>query len=471
MRIMPTRGMVLLGFCWRSPAKQSQLKNMRRSLCVSFQLCLRRFFTAGTGLLLVSAPALSAAIIGTNLPAQPLTAERIAALPHDQQSAWKDYLERSTRRWKTDHNVFQAEMRKHGIKQPTVPPLGRSVRSIPMKQPDAWYAESEAKRIADIILSFQTPAGGWSKNLNLTNHQRAPGEYFAPDNDTRYLSKDDFDLHGDAHWNYVGTFDNEATTTEMRFLAKVIKAVGPSASSAYRRAFLHGLDYIFDAQYPNGGWPQVWPLQGSYHDAVTLNDDAMLNVMTLLSDVSGTNSGFAFVPKKYRTRAAASLKRGIACTLAAQIVVAGHRTVWCQQHDALTLQPTSARDYEMPSQVSNESANLMRFLMDQPHPGPDMIAAINSASVWFEKTKINDVDYRFDRDQGRQLISAPGNGPIWARFYEIGTDRPIFGDRDKSIHDDVNEISKERRNGYSWYNNSPLRALEQYADWKKLHGQ
>jgi hypothetical protein len=40
---------------------------------------------------------LSAAIIGTNSPAQPLTRERIATLPAAQQSAWREYLEHSER--------------------------------------------------------------------------------------------------------------------------------------------------------------------------------------------------------------------------------------------------------------------------------------------------------------------------------------------------------------------------------------
>jgi PelA/Pel-15E family pectate lyase len=33
--------------------------------------------------------------------------------------------------------------------------------------------------------------------------------------------------------------------------------------------------YLLAAQFPNGGWPQVWPLEGGYHDAVTFNDNAV----------------------------------------------------------------------------------------------------------------------------------------------------------------------------------------------------
>ena len=75
------------------------------------------------------------------------------------------------------------------------------------------------------------------------------------------------------------------------------------------------------------------------------------------------------------------------------------------------------------------------------------------------------------RAQARVLPPAPGADPIWARYYELKTDRPLFGDRDKSIHDDLNEISAERRNGYSWFNNAPQRALDRYATWAKIHPQ
>jgi PelA/Pel-15E family pectate lyase len=426
---------------------------------------------AGFGLFLVSAPVLPAAVIGTNSPVQPLTAERIAALPRSQQSAWKDYLKRSNRQAQTDANFLPAEMRRHGFRQLTLPPASHSARSIPLHHPDAWYGGPEARRIADIVVSFQTPAGGWSKNLDMSQHPRAPGESFTINNRSRFLGQADFDLTSDGRGDYVGTFDNDATTTQLRFLAKVITAAGPDKVAAYRKTFLRGLDYIFAAQYPNGGWPQVWPLQGGYHDAITYNDNAMLNVLALLRDVSVTNREFAFVPKKYRARAAAGLQPGLACVLATQIRVDDHRTVWCQQHDPLTLQPVSARNFEMPAQAGGESANLVLFLMDQSAPAPEIIAAVHDAAAWFEKTKITDMAYTSGEADGRRLVPAPGNGPLWARYYEIGTDRPVFGDRDKSIHDNVNEISEERRNGYSWYNDTPKRMLERYADWKKLHAR
>jgi PelA/Pel-15E family pectate lyase len=410
---------------------------------------------------------LSAAIIGTNPPALPLTFDRVATLPPDQQPAWKKYLEQSGLQLQADKNFLHAEMREHGIKESIAPPAGKSVKSIPLEKEGDWYSGDEARRIANIIVSFQTPAGGWSKNLDMTKHLRAPGESFASDNNSRFLGTNDFDSASDANWDYVGTFDNDATITELIFLEKIIASSGTNSSASYRASFLRGLDYIFVAQYPNGGWPQVWPLQGGYHDTITFNDDAMANILNLFLDISNGTNEFAFVPDNTRAVVAASLKRGIVCVLATQIITDGHRTIWCQQNDALTLQPASARNYEMPSQASGESAKIMQFLMELPNPDSNIVAAVDAASAWFQKTEMHDVAWKPANNDGRHLISAPGNGPVWARYYEIRSDRPIFGDRDKTIHDNVDEISRERRDGYSWFNDDAKRMLEHYANWKK----
>jgi PelA/Pel-15E family pectate lyase len=428
---------------------------------------------AGIILVLNTGPAFkaSAAIVGTNVPAQPLTAKRIAALPPRQQAPWREYLERSQRQMKADQAAFQSELRKLGLRVPIMPPEGRSAESVPLNKPAAWYGQAEGQRIAGIVVSFQTPAGGWSKNLDMSQHPREPGERFAVGNGSRYLGPQDFDIPHDTNWNYVGTFDNDATTTQLHFLAKAIAASDADAGKTFRAAFMRGLEYVFAAQYPNGGWPQVWPLQGGYHDAITFNDDAMLSVMELLRDAAAGKGEFSFVPPQSRALAAASLSRGLQCVLAAQIVVNGRRTVWCQQHDPLTLQPASARNYEFPSAVSSESAGLVLFLMDLPEPGREEIAAVRAAAAWFERTRLCDRAVERDPAAGRRLVTAPGAPPLWARFYEIGTDRPVFGDRDKTIHDSMEEISVERRRGYGWYRSDGTRVLDKYPEWSRTHAR
>jgi PelA/Pel-15E family pectate lyase len=283
-----------------------------------------------------------------------------------------------------------------------------------------------------------------------------------------HLGPGDFDAPRDAAWNYVGTLDNDATTTELRFLAKVCAASPAKDGEAYRASILRGLEYLFAAQFPNGGWPQVWPLEGGYHDAITFNDGAVTGALELLQEVADGSGGFAFVPESVRARAGASVARGVECILATQTVARGQRTVWAQQHDALSLLPVAGRNYEPAAQCGSESAALILFLMRMPRPSPAVVEAVHAAVAWFRKTAIYGKAFQRGAD-GRRLVAAAEAGPIWARFYEIGTDRPVFGDRDKSIHDDVNELSAERRNGYSWYHASPLEALERYTEWSVGH--
>ncbi len=410
---------------------------------------------------------LAASVIGTNPPAQPVTKLNIEQLPAQEQGAWLAYLERSQRVRQRDKDVFQAELKGSGLAKPLEPPHSDSARSIPLDRSATWYASAEAQHIADVIVSFQTPAGGWGKNMDMTGEVRRPGEKYAPNNLSRYLAPGDFDTPLEPDWNYVGTIDNDATTTELQYLAKVITAVGVGRGRRYQDSFERGVHYLLDAQYPNGGWPQVWPLEGTYHDAITYNDDAMVETMEVMHDTAEGQAPFSFVPRPLRALAAASFSRGIRCILATQIRSGGMLTVWPQQDAPLTLMPESGRNFEPPAASASESADVLLLLMnDLPHPSRTEQRSIRDAAAWFKKTAIYGQAWK-RTPEGRDIVPDPGAGPLWARYYQIGTDRPIFADRDKTIHDQVAELSKERRNGYAWYSSSSQKALDRYEVWSK----
>ncbi|HEX4065438.1 MAG TPA: pectate lyase [Acidobacteriaceae bacterium] len=421
---------------------------------------------AGMALAVVAAGA-GGAVIGTNTPAQSLTRERIEPLPVRERGAWLEYLQRSERQRRADQDFFAAELKRSGLPAPIEPPHGFSARSIPLDREAAWYSSAEARHIADVIVSFQTPAGGWGKNLDMSGEARRAGERFGPNNLSRFLEPGDYDTPRDPDWNYIGTIDNDATTTQLRFLAKAAGAPGAKDGSAYAASFKRGILYLLQAQFPNGGWPQVWPLEGGYHDAITYNDDAMTQVVDLLWHTAEGRDEYGFVPQALRKKARASFERGIRCILATQIRDRGVLTVWPQQDDPLTMQPESARNFEPPAECASESAAILLLLMDDlPRATMAERTSIDSAVAWLRKTAIYGEAWTRTPD-GRELVATSGGGPLWARFYEIGTERPIFVDRDKTIHDRVSELSRERRNGYAWYSAEPQAALDRFAEWKQ----
>lgn len=394
----------------------------------------------------------SAAVIGHMTPAEPVTEARIATLPAAQQAAWQAYLARSQSLADTDHGTLAAE-RRDGANPPDIKETRGGTSSMPLARDAAWYGTAQARHVADVIVSFQTPAGGWGKNVDRSGALRAKGQSWVI-----------------SEGGYVGTIDNDATTTEMRFLARTQARAPGQEGEAWRAAFLKGVRYLLDAQYPNGGFPQVYPLEGGYHDAITFNDDAMAEVVHLLASVAGRQGDYAFVPAAIAGQAQASVDRALHLILATQVRVQGRLTAWGQQYDALTAEPAGARNFEPIALSAAESANLMVLLMELPDPTPDQAAAVYAGASWLRQAALRDINWTApSKETGRQRVAHPGAGPIWARYYDIATMRPIFGDRDRSIHDDVNEISLERRNGYAWYGTAPAQALARFAAWAPQH--
>ncbi len=65
------------------------------------------------------------------------------------------------------------------------------------------------------------------------------------------------------------------------------------------------------------------------------------------------------------------------------------------------------------------------------------------------------------------IVKDPNAPPLWARFYEIGTNLPIFSDRDGVPKRDLADIGYERRNGYAWLGDWPSSLIaEEYPRWK-----
>jgi PelA/Pel-15E family pectate lyase len=316
-----------------------------------------------------------------------------------------------------------------------------------LNKSDAWFAGEEAKRIAANILSYQSDAGGWPKNLD-TSAALCRG-------DRKELKP---------------TFDNGATTDELRFLARMVKA---TKDDRCRAAVTKGIEYILKAQYRNGGWPQFYPPPRSYHRHITFNDDAMVRLLQFLRETY-TSDRFDFIGAYQRAAAREAFQRGIDCILKCQIKVDGKLTAWCAQHDENDLRPRSGRSFELVSLSGAESVGIVRLLMSLENPSSEVVAAVEGAAVWFESAKLKGIRVVLEKDDksptgtNKVVVRDDSAQPMWARFYEIESNKPIFADRDGKLKYELSEIGYERRNGYAWLGYWPRKLLqEEYPAWKK----
>lgn len=361
-----------------------------------------------------------------------------------KQYSLDEYQHLSKQLLKKDELFIRSELTKLGQKKAALPDYTKEF-GFDVEQPVEWFTSDEGKRIMDIILSFQTPSGGWSKRTDMAKEKRKPGYAFGTEED------------------YVPTFDNSATSTQLMLLAK---AYSLTENKNYLIAFNRGLDYVMSAQFPNGGWPQSFPLRGSYHDHITYNDALMRDLMVLMLKVSKAKDEFSFVTKDQQAAAKKSLDMALDCVLKTQVKVNGELTVWGAQHDVKTLAPAKARAYEMVSLTSSESVWMLEFLMELENPSSDIVQSIHAAAKWYEQTKIIGKTWVRGANQLTDNASAPA---LWSRFYEIGTNKPIFGDRDDAIYYEIGKVSEERRAGYAWFTTSPNNVLKKYQKWKKKH--
>jgi PelA/Pel-15E family pectate lyase len=199
----------------------------------------------------------------------------------------------------------------------------------------------------------------------------------------------------------------------------------------------------------------------------------MAGVMTLVLDVARKARAYSFVDEARRRRAELAVAKGVECILKTQVVVNGKRTVWCAQHDERTLEPAPARAYEKISLSGSESVGIVRFLMTIEKQDTRVVDAIESAVAWFEQTRLTGIkvvekpDPSLPRGFDRVVVEEPQAPPLWARFYEMGTNRPIFCGRDSVIKYSLAEIEHERRTGYQWYSGRASKLLsEDYPAWR-----
>ncbi len=304
-------------------------------------------------------------------------------------------------------------------------------------QADGWYTTDDARGVADNVLLYQKNSGGWPKNIPMHMAMSdADRERVAGEKDSKEASK-------------KGCMDNDATTSEIRFLARMWRANG---DSIYLDGAHRGVRFILDSQYPNaeapdtraGGWPQYYPLRGGYSDYFTFNDNLHINNMVLLRDLldPSTEVG-AILPVEWHADVEQAYRAGLQCILGCQVVEDGVKTMWCAQHDPYTLLPAEGRPHELPAYSADEGTSILWFLMSLDEPTAEIVDAVEHAVAFLEKTAIEGKkpEFVYNNRGSRidEVVVDCDSSRMWGRFIQLG------GDVDARVYPDFFERLKERR--------------------------
>lgn len=311
------------------------------------------------------------------------------------------------------------------------------------------WDENDYIEIADNLIAYQNPDGGWMKNID-------------------WLSK----LNPDSVIGSLkprhrkSTLDNNNIVPQIEYLAEAYQL---TENDKYRQASLRGIEYILNTQKSNGGW------RGWDADAITFNDNVTTNAVRLLRDIVQGDKRFDWIDRSTLSRIASAYHKGIDIILRCQVEQDGIKTVWAQQHDNETLQPVKARTYELPGLTALESSDIVLLLMGIDNPSAEIKKAVTAAIEWLWKNRIEGIRLEkiiigSDSVTGRPIydrivVKDTKARPIWARYYEIDDNTPFFCTRQGTKVSQFSEVNHERRTGYAWYGYQPIKALTEYPDW------
>lgn len=269
---------------------------------------------------------------------------------------------------------------------------------------DAWEATHDdyylnvARSAADVIVDGQHPMGGWHYFVDFD-----PTEL--PEWYERHASKFRWGYEEYRYYYGNATFDDRVTQDAAGFLLRFYNV---TKKAAYREPLLKALDFVLTAQYPNGAWPQRYPLRDDYaHDGFpdytsfyTLNDGAAQANVELLLDAYE-----AFGDPRYFEAA----RLGVDALV--ELQGPEDQACWAEQYD-LSNRPTAARTHEPAGYVVRESIGAMyllgRFYLltgDQKYLSP-----IPRCLDWFD---------RINRESAAEGYPRP-------RYWEPGTNRPLY---------------------------------------------
>lgn len=314
--------------------------------------------------------------------------------------------------WPTDMSIAHGENHESPslvmIQPPGTPAVGLAMVRAYQATGDRLFLQS-AKEAAQCLYWCQMATGGWGSDFDFDPRQ-AKRYHFRRDVDAGDIEP--AGRHGDS------TLDDNKTQSALHFLLELAHTDACKDDKELRANLKFGFDGLLAAQAPNGGWgqhykgaadpklpvippaipnpwPHVWP-NVDYTGFYTLNDNNIKVAIILLLR--------AYELEKNERYLNAAKKAGDFLLLAR---LPEPHPAWAQQYNE-RMEPVWARKFEPPAVCSVESLGALSALHELWLGTGDerYLEPMKPVLAWLEKVRLPD---------GR-----------WARFYELGTNRPLY---------------------------------------------
>lgn len=357
------------------------------------------------------------------------------------------------------------------VQPPGTPAVGEALLDAYAATGDEVHLTA-ARGAGRALVLGQLQSGGWTYSIEFDPDKRKAFAYrlgLDGKPSPELVSAKDRGLNGGwevwkrrKYGSNVTTFDDEVTQAATRFLVRLDRTLG-SKDAAVHDAAEFALSSVLTVQYPNGGWsanydrrqdlppseadypikaasisetwPRTWPKD--FTGCYVTNDDLAADMIDTLLQAHD-----AYGDERYL----AAAKRTGDFVLLAQLPEP--QPAWAQQYDR-EMRPCWSRAFEPPAVSGRESQFILaaRMRLHEATGEAKYLEPVPRAIAYLKRSRLAD---------GRL-----------ARFYELGTDRPIYFTREGGKH--VMTYEDDRiATGYGYIVDSALDGLEaEYARLKE----
>lgn len=339
------------------------------------------------------------------------------------------YLEDLSRRW----GELEAFKTMIWVQNPGTVDMGHVFLDAYKVTKDEYYYEA-AEKVAGALIFGQQDSGGWNYMID-----------FAGDASNRHwyntIGKNAWGFEEHNHYYGNATFDDEVSSEASRFLLRMYLE---KLDTSFKPALDKAINFIIQAQYPLGGWPQRYPLK---HDAPHGNLEDYTSFYTFNDEVISGNLDFLI--DCYLTLGENRFLDPIQRAMNFYIITqqGNPQAGWGQQYD-MQLVPAHARSYEpaalLPGQTFKNAMSLIRFY---EYTGDrKFISRIPDAIKWLESIQLP----KSETADGRYTH------PV---FVEKGSNKQLYAHR----------TGKGVKDGRYWWDYSSENPLLHYGAKTKIN--